>query len=94
MEPIKSTLEALLGSLKEKQKKNPLGDPEALLKKTLTKKELGHIKFKYFKEGVLGLAVDSSSWLYKFSLQKNELLEKMRKNKGAVKDIRFRIGEF
>jgi len=93
VEAIKATVDVFIKSLKEKQGKNPLDDPEGLLKKTLTKKELGHIKFKYFKAGVIGLDVDSSSWLYKFSLQKEELLDKMRKHQTAVKDIRFRIGE-
>ncbi len=66
--------------------------PRAWLKKVLTKKELAHIKFNYFKKGVLGVWVDSSVWLYSLSLKKSNLLEQLRAVSSGVKDIRFRIG--
>ena len=67
--------------------------PEEWLKKTLTKKELGHIKVKYFSKGVLGLSVDSSAWLYILSLKKEELLNKLKKESPELKNINLRIGE-
>jgi hypothetical protein len=66
--------------------------PQAWLKKVLTKKELAHIKFNYFKKGVLGAWVDSSVWLYSFNLKKTNLLDKLREVSDGIKDIRFRIG--
>ena len=68
-------------------------NPEELLKKALTKKELRHIKFNYFKKGILGVSVDSSSWLYNMTLQKEKLLIKLNRDSTAVKDIIFRLGE-
>ncbi len=68
-------------------------DVERSLKKILTKKEIGHIKFNYFKKGILNIIVDSSSWLYQLSLEKDGLLAKLRKNLKNIKDIRFRLGE-
>ncbi|MFA4889336.1 MAG: DciA family protein [Candidatus Omnitrophota bacterium] len=67
--------------------------PEAWLKKTLTKKELKHIKVKYFRKGILGLNVDSSSWIYTLNLKKEALLKKFQQCCAALKDIRFTLGE-
>ena len=67
-------------------------DAESSFKKSLTKKQREHIKFKYFRKGVVGVNVDSSVWLYSLSLGKEELLNKVSKKNKAVKDIRFRIG--
>jgi len=68
-------------------------EPQEWLKKVLTKKELGHIKFNYFRKGLLSLNVDSSSWLYSLNLQKESLLEKLKKCSSEIKEIRLRIGE-
>lgn len=93
MERIKDTLQKVMRGIEAKKKGLPADSPEALLKKFLTKKELKHIKFHYFKKGVLNLSVDSSSWLYQLSLQKRDLLAKLTQKSGAIKDIRFRLGE-
>ena len=66
---------------------------EFWLKKALTKKELGHIKVKYFHKGTLGLSVDSSAWLYILSLKKEELLLSLKKESKEIKNISLRIGE-
>jgi hypothetical protein len=92
MEQIKDTVYSVIGSLAEKK---PLGaddDPEVWLKKVLTKKELGHIKFNYFKKGVLGVSVDSSSFLYSLTLRKTQILEGLTRCSNKIKDVRFRIG--
>ena len=92
MEAIKDTVINVIEGLMAKKTK--ISDsPQTLLKRTLTKKESQHIKFNYFKKGILGLYVDSSSWLYILTLQKEELLAKLNKKSSAIKDIRFRIGE-
>ena len=67
--------------------------PQKWLKKVLTKKELGHIRVKYFSQGILGLNVDSSVWLYILSLKKEELLQELKKDNPELKNINFRIGE-
>ena len=67
--------------------------PQQWLKKALTKKELGHIRIKYFNKGVLGLDVDSSVWLYILSLKKEELLKILQKDIPELKNIILRIGE-
>jgi len=92
MEAIKDTVINVIEDLKAKKTKIS-NNPQALLKRVLTKKESQHIKFNYSKKGILSLYVDSSSWLYILTLQKEELLARINKKSNTVKDIRFRIGE-
>ncbi|MFH1413639.1 MAG: hypothetical protein ABIG56_02200 [Candidatus Omnitrophota bacterium] len=68
------------------------GDVESIFKKSLTKKQREHIKFKYFRKGIIGANVDSSVWLYSLSLGKEELLDKLNSKNKTIKEIRFRIG--
>ncbi|MCM8795602.1 MAG: DUF721 domain-containing protein [Candidatus Omnitrophica bacterium] len=94
MQRIKDTVEAIIKELETKNK-TPLfmDEPEALLKKTLNPRQLRHIKFNYFKKGILNISVDSPIWLYQLSLEKENLLAKLRQKSTAIKDIRFRLGE-
>lgn len=92
MEAIKATVAQVLQQLTS-QKPGANQDLSGLLKKSLTKKELRHIRIHYFKKGILGLSVDSSAWLYSFSLQKQSLISRLKKQCGGIKDIRLAIGE-
>lgn len=68
-------------------------DPQDWLRKVLTKRELGHIKFQYLRKGILGIKVDSSSWLYSLNLKKEGLLNKLKKYSDQIKEIRLSIGD-
>jgi len=92
MELIKDTVQSVIFSLERKKGLCDDKNPEELLKKLLTKKELQHIKFNYFRKGILGISVDSPVWLYKLSLHKEDLRDSLRKNISTLEDIRFRIG--
>jgi len=90
MDTIKATVEDLIKKLEAKSAQE---DPRGWVNKFFSKKELAHLKISYYKEGVLGLSVDSSAWLYHFRLKKETLTEKLRKrHKDKIKDIRFRLG--
>jgi hypothetical protein len=94
METIKATVNNIIKDLlAKKDDALKVGGAEGFFKNALTKKELGHIKFNYFRKGILSVNVDSSPWLYKLSLQKAKLLLKLQKGISNIKDIRFRIGE-
>ncbi len=93
MEAIKTLINGVIQKLEVKQKELEQEDPEIILKKFLTKSDLAHIKFNYFKRGVFSIKVDSSVRLYNLSLQKERLLAGLSKNLPAVKDIRFVLGE-
>lgn len=90
---LKDTLDEVMRGLYVKKNDSSGAGPQQWLKKALTKKELGHIKVKYFSKGTLGLNVDSSAWLYVLSLKKEELLGKLKKENPGLKNISFRIGE-
>jgi len=92
MEPIKDAVKNLMLTLEGK--KTPAAQNlESLLKKSLTKRELGHIKINYFRRGTLNILVDSSVWLYQLSLKKEAVLIDLRKSLKEIKEIRFRLGE-
>jgi len=93
MELLKKTLDEVMLKIDTQKNASCEGGPALWLKKTLTKKELGHIKVKYFSKGVLGLSVDSSAWLYILSLKKEELLKNLKKESSELKNISLRIGE-
>jgi len=91
MQTIKDIIPDVIRGLETK--KHAQDEPELLLKRALSEKELGHAKFRYLRKGVLGITVDSSSWIYQLNLQKSALLAKLSKKSKAIKDIRFYIGE-
>ena len=93
MELLKNTLDGLMRQLGAKNTVFQDSGPQQWLKKALTKKELGHIRVKYFSKGILGLSVDSCAWLYILSLKKEELLKELKKENPGIKNINFRIGE-
>jgi hypothetical protein len=93
METIKNTIMQFMQELECKKTGAAKDNPEVLLKKFLSTKELKHIKIKYFRKGTLGITVDSSTWLYYLNLQKERLLADLRNESTAIKEIRFRIGE-
>jgi hypothetical protein len=93
MELIKDTIQNVIKKLETRRGVLPEDNLEIFLKKILTKKELGHIKLNYCRKGILCLKVDSSSWLYHLSLQKEDLLARLRKKDNTIKDIRFCIGD-
>ena len=93
MERIKDTILEVMQSLDKKRTSGVANNPDEWLKKILTKKELGHIKVKYFRKGTLGLSIDSSTWLYYFNLQKEGLLKKLQQQNSQLKEMRLRIGE-
>ena len=93
MEAIRNTVEIVMHTLKAGKGVATKIKIEDVLKKNLTKKEIRHIKFNYFKKGVLNIAVDSSGWLYQLSLKKDVLLAGLRRDLKDIKDIRFRLGQ-
>ena len=93
METLKDAVHSVMQDLLAGKRQVAGDNPQELLRRALTKQEAQHIKFNYFKKGILNVSVDSSSWLYNLNLQKEELLSRLNKGPLTVKAIRFRIGE-
>lgn len=94
MEAIKETLKTVFNNLQARSEGALKDNPEVLLKKILSKRELAHVRVGYFRKGILGIKVNSSSWLYYLNLQKTDLLDKLRRKSSAVKEVRFSLGDF
>ncbi len=92
-EQIGSTIAQLMDAWKHQRGGERDADPEELIKKILTKKEIGHIKIKSFRNGTVGIAVDSSAWLYTLGMRKAAIAAALRRGNPSVKDIRFFLGE-
>lgn len=63
--------------------------------KIVGEKAASHSRPVNIKRGVLTIEVDSSTWLYEFSLRKKAILKETEKELKAegVKDIKFRMGD-
>ncbi len=92
MERIKDTIQVVFQNWQAERQRSQ-DRPEAWLKSILTKKELGHIRVKYFKKGVLALSADSSSWLYHLGIKREDILSRLRQKTAAIQEIRFCLGE-
>ncbi|RKY42162.1 MAG: hypothetical protein DRP85_03880 [Candidatus Makaraimicrobium thalassicum] len=91
---IKGILDGLLGKWEKGTVKK--GDAvRAAWAATAEEEARKHARPVNMKNGILMVIVESSSWLYKFTLEKKDILERFNENyKGRKKatDIRFRIG--
>jgi predicted nucleic acid-binding Zn ribbon protein len=94
VEAIRQPLEVLLKELQLRKEKAADLSPEFLAKKVFSRKEALHARTGAFKNGVLYLKADSSTWLYYFNLHKKELLEKFSQANSQIKDLKFSLGEF
>jgi predicted nucleic acid-binding Zn ribbon protein len=94
MEAIKQALDVLLKDLQLRKEKAAELSPEFLAKNVFSRKEAPHARVGIFKNGVLYLKTDSSTWLYYFNLHKKELLEKFSGGNSQIKDLKFGLGEF
>jgi len=93
VERIRDTVENIIRELTTQKGVDNRNTPEDWLKKALTRKELGHIKFHYFRHGILGVRVDSSVWKYSLSLKKPGLLLKLQSYAPEIKELRFSVGD-
>lgn len=94
MDAIKDVVTEVLRGLKTNKKGLAEDNPELLLRRILSKKDIGHVTFRYLRNGTLGITVDSSGWLYQLSLRKEKLLAKLNKKPFVkIKDIRFYLGD-
>jgi hypothetical protein len=93
MQTLKDTISGLMEELRKKQQDKDGFNPEQILQSIFSNKELQHVQFSNISKGILYINVDSSTWLYYFNLQKNELLGKLLKQFPAIKGIRFSFGQ-
>jgi hypothetical protein len=78
--------------LAAKQKVSAKENPAFVFDKIFSKETLKHVKFGYFKKGLLCIYVDSSSWMFQLNLEKDKLLGQFNKHQSKIKEIKFRLG--
>ena len=62
--------------------------------KAVGEKAAKHTKIIFLKNGQLVVNVNNSSWLYKLTLEKQGILERLNKAQNRkVKELQFRIGD-
>ncbi len=93
MDSIKDIVIGVLRDCQTKKQRFNNQDPESILKKILTKREIEHIKVNYFRSGIFGIKVDSSAWIYQLNFKKQDLLIALKKNFPEIKDVRFSLGD-
>ena len=93
MERINEVVSKFLQELSAKKAAFPGDSIDEGLKNILTKDELKHIRFNTFKSGTLYLAVDSSAMLYALTVRKQAVLDELKSQSAAIKDVKFRLGE-
>ena len=93
MELLKDRLNLILEGLKKNNKFLQQEEVFDLLKNAVSRKEFKHLKPIWFRDGILRVNVDSSAWLYQFSLKKDQILKSINDKSAIVKDINFRIGD-
>lgn len=92
MELIRDTVQQLIQQWQTQKKGAVRNDAAQIIKAALSKKAKEHVRFIYCRNGVLGLAVDSSAWKYQLMLDKNAILKKVNKKLKNIKEIRLHIG--
>ena len=87
----------IIASLLEKFQKRASEQEEivSLWGRTIGTKRGAHTKVSALEGGVLTVQVDNSSFLYELSLQREDIVKKLKKHlkKGDLKEIRFQLGK-
>lgn len=92
MDTIRQTVSAVMAQLTAEHGKAVEQGPAAWIKRLFSSQERRHVRFGYYRKAVLGLEVDSSSWLYHLNLRRQDLLAHLRQLAPEVKDLRLRLG--
>ena len=92
---IDSVVSGLLHKLESQKIKKASAVREAW-KEAVSKKALGHTQPVSFKNNVIMVIVENSSWLYELTMEKKEILKRFNEKYSGRKkaqDIRFRVGK-
>lgn len=91
---LRDILKNVISDIENKERSE--GDIPETWRKIVGSKAAGHTKPEFLKGKRLVVKVSDSSWLYKLTLEKKSLLEKLNKALGSrkkIKELQFRIGD-
>jgi hypothetical protein len=92
MEKLGETVKQVLDDLSRKRGNDGAPSIQERFSSLLTAKEKEHASAMYFRKGILGVTVDSSSWMYYFITRKKDLLSGMSGHLKGLNDIKFTVG--
>ena len=92
--PLKDIIKKVISDLEKKEEVDIL----KIWEKVVGAKAAKHARPTFFRSKKLIIKVSDSAWLYKLTLEKGRLIEKlnndlMGKTKKMIKELQFRIGE-
>ncbi len=92
--PLKDIVKKIIADIEKKEKEEI--DISKMWEKAVGKKGSMHTRAVFLKSKRLVVNVSDSSWLYKLTLEKEELIKKFNNNlhgRKKIKALQFRIGE-
>lgn len=91
MEKIKDIIPQVLSDLSQRNPVRPT-QIQHIWQESIDEKTRKHVSIGGFEQGKLLVLVDSPTWLFQLSLQKNKILSKMRQQSPDIQSIQFKIG--
>ena len=92
MNTIKDILQQVIGDL-SLNKPDDQTKIQRIWQNTIDERTAQHSVLANFSDGILTVAVDSSSWLFQMNLQKKKILEQLQDEMPEIKNIQFKIGK-
>ena len=92
MDNIKDILQDVIGKMAQ-HRANDENSLERIWQNVLDKEELKHVRLVGFNNGILSVAVDSSSWGYTLRMKKARILKRLKEEVEDVQEIQFKIGK-
>ncbi|MCX7926895.1 MAG: hypothetical protein N2606_01985 [Candidatus Omnitrophica bacterium] len=91
MEQIKDTISIVLSKWQKRQNFLFVEEIENILKQVFSATEQKHLMLASWRQGVLELSVDSSVWLYYFSLHKEKFFLHLKQLIPNLQRLDFRL---
>ena len=91
-EPLKDVLKQIIGNIEKKEKEEL--DLLKFWEEAIGKGGARHTKIAFLKPKRLVVNVSDSTWLYKLTMDKKNIIKKFNKqSKKKIKELQFRIGK-
>jgi hypothetical protein len=92
MEKLADALKQVLDELADKRAREGACSVQERFAEILTEREREHAQAAFLRKGILGVTVDSSSWLYYFTTRKAKLIEALLPHISGLREIKFSVG--
>jgi len=91
MDSIKDVIKDVIGKISQKNS-NFTNNIEEIFKGTIKENEGKHCSVSGYKDGILIIVVESTTWLYEIKKKQHTILKKLKEKIPDIESIKFRIG--